>query len=149
MMQQRFLTDDEIHEARAMIGWQFWFAPVIFSLGCLGTGSVAATGEPIGPWLFIPFCTIAILLWILRLRQYKKFTADIEHRIVEVLEGAPEKTWVRQKTGDCYIQLSGHKIKVPNDCYGALKDATIVKVAFLPRSHFAVRVDIGRGIGFS
>jgi len=130
------------------MGWRFWFGPVIFGLGCVGTGWIAATGEPIGLWLCILFGTIAILLWIYRLRQYKRFTADIEHRIVEVLEGAPEKTWVIEKTGDCYIQLSGHKIKVPNDCYGELKDATIVKVAFLPRSHFAVRVDIGRGIGF-
>jgi hypothetical protein len=148
-MQQRFLTDDEIHDARAMMGWQFWFAPVIFSLGCVGTGWVAATGEPMGLWLFILFSTITIILWTLRLRQYKKFTADIEHRTVEVLEGAPQKTWVVGKTGDCYLQLSGHKIKVPSDCYGALKDATMVKVAFLPRSHVAVRVDIGRGIGFS
>ena len=148
-MQQRFLTDDEIHDARAMMGWQFWFAPVIFSLGCVGTGWAAATGEPIGLWLFILFSITTIILWVFRLRQYQKFTADIECRTVEVLEGAPEKTWVVRKTGDCYVQLSGHKIKVPNDCYGALRDATIVKVAFLPRSHVAVRVDIGRGIGFS
>lgn len=53
------------------------------------------------------------------------------------------------KTGDCYLQLSGHKIRVPTDCYGALKDATIVRVAFLPRSHVAIRVEIGRGIGLS
>jgi hypothetical protein len=148
-MPQRFLTDDEIHDARAMMGWQFWFAPVIFSVGCVGTGWVAAIGESVGLWLFVLFATFTIILWTLRLRQYKKFTADIENRTVEVLEGAPQKTWVAGKTGDCYLELSGHKIKVPNDCYGALKDATIVKVAFLPRSHVAVRVDIGRGIGFS
>ena len=132
-----------------MVGWQFWFAPVIFSLGCVGTGWVAATGEPIGLWLFILFSIITIILWAFRLRQYQMFNADIESRMVEVLEGAPEKTWVVGKTGDCYVQLSGHKIKVPNDCNGALRDATIIKVAFLPRSHIAVRVDIGRGIGFS
>jgi len=130
-----------------MMGWQFWFAPVIFSVGCVGTGCVAAIGESLGLWLFVLFATFTIILWTLRLRQYKKFTADIENRTVEVLEGAPEKTWVAGKTGDCYLELSGHKIKVPNDCYGALRDATIVKVAFFPRSHVAVRVDIGRGIG--
>jgi hypothetical protein len=146
---QRFLTDDEIDDARAMIGWQFWFAPILFSLACVGTGWVTAIGEPVGLWLFLPFGTITIVLWILRLRQYGKVTADIDHRTVEVLEGAPQKIWVVGKTGDCYLQLSGHKIKVPNDCYGSLKDATVVKVAFLPTSKIAVRVDAGRGIGLS
>ena len=151
LMHQRFLTDDEIHSASAMMGRQFWFGPVVFSLGCLGTGWVAARyhGDPIGMWLFILFSTITTILWTLRLRQYKKFTADLEHRTAEMLEGAPQKVWVQRNTGDCYLQLSGHKIRVPNDCYGALKDATIVKVAFLPRSHFAVHVEIGRGIGLS
>jgi len=148
-MQQRFLTDDEIHDARAMIGWQFWFAPVLFSLGCVGSGYVAATGDQMGIWIFIPFGIITIVLWTLRLRQHKKFTADIDHRTVELLEGAPQKTWVVGRTGDCYLQLSGQTIKVPSNCYGALKDATIVKVAFLPTSRIAVRVDIGRGIGLS
>jgi hypothetical protein len=146
---QRFLTDDEIDDARAMIGWQFWFAPILFSLACAGTGWVAATGEPVGLWLFTLFSTITIVLWTLRLRQYRKFTADIDHRTVEVLEGAPQKIWVVGKTGDCYLQLSGHKIKVPNDCYGSLKDATVVRVTFLPTSKIAVRVDAGRGIGLS
>jgi membrane protein implicated in regulation of membrane protease activity len=148
-VQQRFLTDDEINDARAMIGWQFWFAPMLFGLACLGSGWVAATGEPVGLLLFILFSIITIVLWTLRLRQYKRFTADIDHRTVEVLEGAPQKIWVAGKTGDCYLQLSGHTIKVPNDCYGVLKDATIVKVAFLPTSHIAVRVEAGRGIGLS
>ena len=118
-------------------------------MGCVVTGWVAAIGESVGLWLFVLFATITTILWTLRLRQYKRFTADIENRTVEVLEGAPQKTWVAGKTGDCYLELLGHKIKVPKDCYGALKDATIAKVAFLPRSHIAVRVDIGRGIGLS
>jgi hypothetical protein len=102
-MQRRFLTDDEIRDARAMMGWQFWFAPVIFSVGCVGTGWVAAIGESVGLWLFVLFATVTIILWTLRLRQYKKFTADIENRTVEVLEGAPEKTWV---TVEQYLPLT-------------------------------------------
>jgi hypothetical protein len=147
-MQQRFLTDDELNDARAMIGWQFWFAPILFSLACVGSGWVAAIGEPVGVVLFILFSAVAIVVWTLRLRQYRKFTADIDHRTVEVLEGAPQRTWVA-RTGDCFVQLSGLTIKVPNDCYGSLKDATIVKVAFLPTSKIAVRVDAGCGIGLS
>jgi hypothetical protein len=112
-------------------------------------GWLAAIGERVGVWLFTLFSTITIVLWTLRLRQYRKFSADIDHRTVEVLEGAPQKIWVVGKTGDCFLQLSGHKIKVPNDCYGQLKDATVVRVAFLPTSKIAVRVDAGRGIGLS
>ena len=148
-MQQRFLTDDELHDARAMIGWQFWIGPIMFSVACVGTGYLASTGEPVALRLFILFSIITIVLWTLRLRQYKKFTADIDHRTVEVLEGAPQRIWVARQSGDCYLRLAGHTIKVPNDCYGVLKDATTVKVAFLPTSKIAVRVDTGRGIGLS
>jgi hypothetical protein len=146
-MQQRFLTDDEVRDAKAMIGWQFWLGPIVFSLGCVGTAWVAATGEPVGIWLFVLFSIVAIVDWTLRLRQYKKFTSDLEHRTVEVVEDAPQRVWVAGRTGDCYLQISGHTIKVPNDSYGALEDATIVKVAFLPTSKIAVLVDTGRGIG--
>ena len=101
---QRFLTDDEIRDARAMIGWQFWFAPVLFSLVCVGTGWVAATGEPMGFWLLGIFGVVTLILWVVRLRQYGRFKADIDHRTVEELEGAPQKTWVAGRTGDCYLR---------------------------------------------
>lgn len=147
-MQQRFLTDDELHDARALLGWQFWFAPILFSLGCAGTGWVAATGDAMGLWLFVLFCTVSVFLWVWRLRQFKRFQADLEHRIVELLEGAPQKSWVA-RNGDCYLKISGITIKVPNDCQGPLQDATIVKVAFLPTSRIAVSIETGRGIGLS
>jgi len=38
VVQQRFLTSDEIKDARAIVGWQFWAAPVIFGVACLGLG---------------------------------------------------------------------------------------------------------------
>ena len=135
-IQQRFLTEDEINDAKAMIGWQFWFAPILFSLACVVTGWVATTGEPLGLWILIPFTISTIVFWTARLRQYKKFTADIERRTVEVVDGAPQRVWAA-RGGDCFLQLAGHTIKVPNDCYGALKDATIVKVALLPTSKIA------------
>ncbi len=147
-MPQRFLTDDELHDARGLLGWQFWFAPILFSLACVGTGWVAATGEAIGLWLFVLFCTVTVFLWVWRLRQFKKFQADLDHRIVEVLEGAPQKSWIA-RNGDCYVVISGQTIKVPNDSYGALQDATIVKLTFLPTSRIAVTVETGRGIGLS
>ena len=79
------------NDARAMIGWQFWIGPIMFSVACVGTGYVASTGEPVALRLFILFSIITIVLWTLRLRLYKKFTADIDHRTVEVLEGAPQR----------------------------------------------------------
>jgi hypothetical protein len=121
---------------------------MLVSLASVG-GAVALSDELHGIRFRIPFGIVAIALWTVRLRQYKRFTADIEYRIAEVLEGIPQRVWLAGRGGDCYLRLAGRTIKVPNDCYGALKEATIVKVAFLPTSHIAVRVDAGRGIGLS
>ena len=37
-VQQRFLTEDEISDARAMVGWQFWAVPLVFGFASLGMG---------------------------------------------------------------------------------------------------------------
>ena len=112
-MQQRFLTDDETRDARALIGWQFWSAPIIFSLGCVGTAWVAATGEPVGLFLFIPFGIITLVLWTLRLRHYRKFTADIDHRTVEVLEGAPQRIWVAKSPETAISNCQAKRSRCP------------------------------------
>ncbi len=148
-MAQRFLTDDEFRVAKALVGWKFWFAPVLFGLASMASGWAAATGEVMGLVLLGLFGGPAIVLWVLRLRQHSRFTADIEHRTVEVLEGAPQRVWMGGRTGDCYLRISGQTIKVPNEFYAPLTDATMVKVAFLPTSKMAVRVDTSRGISIA
>ena len=152
-MQKRFLTDDEINDARAMVGWQFWAAPIMFAMASLGLGIGALGGDPVVIFLFLLLGSLAVILWIIRLRDYSKVTHDIEMRLVEVIEDAPEKVWVPRSTieltkvGFCYLQLAGRTIRVPNDSYGELREANMVKVAFLPTALVAVRVEPLRGIG--
>ncbi|HEX9111357.1 MAG TPA: hypothetical protein VF845_07745, partial [Terriglobales bacterium] len=112
-MPQRFLTDDELHDARSMMGLQFWFAPILFSLGCAGSAWATARGEAVGIVLLLLFGTITIVLWTLRLRQYRKFTADIDHRVVEVLEGAPQRTWVGGKPETAISSCQATRSKCP------------------------------------
>jgi hypothetical protein len=78
-MQQRFLTDDEINDARAMIGWQFWFAPIMVSLASVG-GAVALSDELHGIRFRISFGIVAIALWTVRLvsRRGSLPTSNIE-----------------------------------------------------------------------
>ncbi len=152
-MQQRFLTDDEINDARAMVGWQFWAAPIMFGVASFGLGIGALGGDPVVVFLFLLLGSLAVILWIVRLRDYSKVTHDIEIRLVEVIEDAPEKIWVPRSTieltkvGFCYLQLAGRTIRVPNGSYGELREANMVKVAFLPTALVAVRVEPLRGIG--
>ena len=53
------------------------------------------------------------------------------------------------RSGFCFLRLHGKKIRVPNDRYSELKEATMARVAVLPNSLIAVRVDLSRGIGLS
>ena len=152
-VQERFLTDDEINDAKAMIGWQFWAAPIIFVVVSAGLGIGALGSNPDIIFVFILICSLTIVLFLYRLRDYRKVNHDIEMRVVEVIQGAPEKVWVPRSTfeltrlGFCYLRLAGHTIRIPNDVYGELREANIVKVAFLPTALVAVRVDSIRGIG--
>ena len=144
-VQQRFLTSDEIKDARATVGWQFWAAPIMFGTGCLGLGIGALGGDPLITFLFFFFLIPAFVLCIVRFRDYQKVVHDIELRIVDVIEGAPERVWAT-KGGFCYLRLAGHTIRVPNDSYGELREANMVRVAFLPTALAAVRVEPFRGI---
>ena len=145
MVQQRFLTSDEIKDARAIVGWQFWAAPVILGVACLGLGIGALGRDPLFSFLFFLFLMPSLVLWIVRFRDYQKVVHDTEQRIVEIIEGAPEKVWAT-RGGFCYLQLAGRTIRVPNDSYGELREANMVRVAFLPTALTAVRVEPFRGI---
>jgi hypothetical protein len=93
------------------------------------------------------------LLSVLPIPLRQKVSHDIEMRVVELMEGAPESVWIPDsaieltKTGFCYLRLAGRTIRVPSDSYGELREANIVKVAFLPAAMVAVRVEPVRGIG--
>jgi len=51
--------------------------------------------------------------------------------------------------GFCYLSLADRTIRVPNDAYGELREANIVKVAFLSTALVAVKVETVRGIGWT
>ena len=152
-VQQRFLTDDEIEDARAMVGWQFWAAPIMFGIATLGLGIGALGRNPAIIFVFLLTCALTAILCLVRLRDSKKIGHDIEVRLVQVIEGAPEKVWIPRsaleltKSGFCYLRLDGRTVRVPNDAYGELREANIVKVAFLPTALVAVKVETVRGIG--
>lgn len=152
-MQQRFLTDDEISDARAMVEGQFWTAPIIFGFATLALGIGALGGNPAIILVFLLVFSLTALLCLFRFLEYKKVSHDIEMRVVELMEGAPERVWIPEsaieltKTGFCYLRLAGRTIRVPNDLHGELREANMVKVAFLPTAMVAVRVEPVRGIG--
>jgi hypothetical protein len=152
-VQQRMLTDDEISDARAMVGWQFWAAPIMFGIASLGLGVGALGRNPAVIFVFLLICGLAVIVSLSRFRDYNKVSHDIEMRVVEVIEGTPDKVWIPRsgleltRAGFCYLRLAGHTIRVPPDAYGELREANTVKVAFLPTAMVAVRVEPVRGLG--
>jgi hypothetical protein len=133
-----------------MVGAQFWAGPIMFGVASIVFGIVALGRDPVAISLFRSFGSVSVGLWVLRVRDYNKVTQDIDKRIVEVIEGAPEKVWVERyltRMGFCYIRLGGYTIRVPNELYGELRESNMVTVAFLPTALVAVRVEPERGIG--
>ena len=146
---RRPLTEDEAIEARGMIGWTFWAGPVIFAIGCLVAGWLLIGADATALGLLAVLVVITIIFWLVRLRAYSKVRNDIDSGQVEVLEGAPDKISMDRRTGLCYLTMQGKKIRVPNDRYRELQDANSVRVAVLPNSLVAVRVDVSRGVGLT
>ena len=97
------------------------------------------------PWLVGSFGSPQLCLSTVR--HYKRVVHDIERRVVEVIEGAPEHVWASR--GFCYLVIAGRTIRVPNDVYGELRESNLVKVAFFPTSLVAVQVEAVRGMGLS
>lgn len=146
-MEQRFLTDDEINEAKAMVDWQFWATPVIFAILTFGLGIAAVLNLATMILVFSLFFCLTVGLCLVSVNRYQKVTQDIENRVVQVIEGAPEQVWLSR--GFCYLGIAGLTIRVPNDSYGDLRESNKVKVAFLPTALVAVKVECFRGMGLS
>ena len=142
----RTLTEDDITDAKALVGWQFWMAPVLstagYLLGAWLVMDLGWTGEII---CFVMLGGVAIYAWVNRLGQHRKLADDISKRLVSIVEGAPERIFM--KYGLCYVRISGRKIRVANEYFNELRDANNVRIEFLPESLLAIRVQIMRGIG--
>lgn len=148
VVQQRFLTEDEISDARAMIGWRFWAAPLIFGFASVGLGIGAIGGNPVIIFVFLLVFTGEVIQCFFCFREFQKVSHDIQMRVVELIEGAPEKVWVQRNGSSCLV-LAGRTIRVPPDAhvFENLREANIVKVAFLPTALVAVHVESKRGLG--
>jgi hypothetical protein len=143
---QRFLTNEDLEDARAMVGWRFWAAPIIFTLGYSAAALFSLKYDLLMQGIsFLGLGAPAIFLWLMRARQYKKFDRDRRLRRVEVVEGALERVWMTL-AGLCHCRLADRTIHVENHCYRELRDAKLVRVEFLPESCIAVRVTVPSGI---
>jgi hypothetical protein len=136
-----------MNDARAMVGWQFWAAPAIFGLVSLGLGIGAIDGNLGIIFVFFLVLSAALILFRSRFRHFKKVNRDIEMRVAEIVEGAPEKVWPQKGVG-WSLSYTGRDILVPFDLYdGNLREVNIVRVAFLPTALVAVHVEFTRGLG--
>src|SRR5437764_3316167 len=139
-VQQPPITDEEISEAKSMFGFAFWAPLIVTVLFLLVVGIVIglnAIGMAIIGCLVVPEVVFLILRW----REYQSLQSDLQVGMLQVIEGAPEKVWMG-RSGFCFLRLHGKKIRVPNDRYSELKEATMARVAVLPNSLIAVRVDL-------
>jgi hypothetical protein len=130
-----------------------FLASSYFGFASLGLGIGAVGGNPAIIFVFLLVSSLAVILCFFRFRDFKKVSHDIEMRVVEIIEDAPQRVWIPRnameltKVGFCYLLLAGRTIRVPNDAYGELREANIVKVAFLPTALVAVHVESVRGLG--
>lgn len=147
-MEQRFLKDDELGDARSLIGWQFWAGPISSSVFVLAFAWYAVhERDAAATLLFLGILGIfPAVLWLIRVRQYKRFSADMEARIVDIVRGVPEHVRLT-RGGRCYLSVEGRDICVPNEYYKELKEANGAKIEFLPTSRLATKVTVIRGIG--
>lgn len=146
----RSLTEDDLLDAKSMIGWQFWIAPIIFAVGYLVAAPVAwfiTDHDPVAQGIcLVMFGGPAAWVWVRRLREHRKFARDKNAGRVQILEGAPEQVDLAED-GSCYVSLAGKRVRVAPEYYNELRDANNVKIEFLPESRITVRVNIVRGLG--
>jgi hypothetical protein len=147
-MEQRFLTDEELQDAKALFGLRFWLGPLVTTIFFFIVAWLIAGEKDVEMKTFVLgiVCLVPAGLWFVSVRQYRRFAADIQTRVVAVVMGAPEKVRLT-KSGRCYVRLEGSDVCVPNEYYKELQDATAAKIEFLPNSRLATRVKIIRGLG--
>lgn len=146
-MPQRTASEEEVRSAQAMTNWAYWFAPEAATAVFLATAWNLRNEDMTLQVILAVFLGLpALLFWFFRIRQFLALRQDLDGGTVTVVDGAPERTWM-SRTGLCFVQLQGIRIRIPNNQYPEVRDATTVSVAFLPKSHIAVRVEATHGIG--
>ena len=148
---ERLLTDDDRREARALVGFGFWFGPGLFATAVLVLLGLTLFGEIdrlLGGILLAGFALFASFTGVSRLRQYGRVTDDLAAGKVLVLKGPPGMVYA-DRSGFTYVRFAGFDadIRVPNDVFRELQDANLVELAVLPTSNLAVEVHIEHGLG--
>jgi len=148
---ERLLTDDDRREARAFVGFGFWFFPAMTATVVVIVAGLMLFGEiekSLGWILLVLFGPLTYFLAASRLRQYGRVKDDLAGGKVLVFKGAPG--WVyADRSGFTYVRFAGFDadIRVPNDVFRELQDANLVALAVLPTSNLAVEVHIEHGLG--
>src|SRR3974377_2370641 len=94
---ERFLADDEIREARAVTGWQFWVGPTMAGVGVIVPLILMLLGmiERSYGLIFLLLCSFPTAMFLsARLREYGNIKHDLEMRVVKIVEGAPDMVWM-------------------------------------------------------
>jgi hypothetical protein len=145
-MQQRLLSEDEALQVRTLANW---FAPVFATLLYAALAWYARAEDALMQIIFaVLLGGNAAVFWFIRIRQHTRLKQDLDGGVVQILEGAPERAQV-SRGGFCYVWLQGLRIRVPNDEYHGIRDANLIRVAFLPKSRLAVRVEVMSGLGLT
>lgn len=148
-MEQRPLSEDEVLDARVLTNWTFWFAPVFGTVLYAAVAWYLRTEETLLQIFLALFLGgSAATFWFIRIRQHSHLTQDLNGGVVHVLDGAPERAKI-SRGGFCYVWLHGMRIRVPNDEYQGIRDANLVRIAFLPKSRVAVHVEVMPGLGLT
>lgn len=152
-LQRRPITEDEVIDAQAMMGFHLWAPPISITITCLLIGLLSLyIDDSRADRLFVAdlglgfLCVIAIPAWYFCIHQYSRIKGEIATGIVQIVEGAPETCKIRL-TGSCTVRICGTNVTVPSDRFNQLKDANTIRIAFLPESRVAVRIDVLPGIG--
>ena len=153
-VQHRPITEDEVNDVRPMIGYYLWAAPVSLTVCWLLLAiSSLYIDDSRSDRLFMECLSIGLACmfvlppWYLSVRRYRRIKHDITGGVVFEVEGAPERTYMQRGRGSCHVRIQGIDLTIPNDRFNELKDANLVRIAFLPRSQVAVCLEIVYGLG--
>lgn len=152
-LRNRSITEDEANDVRPMFGYYLWAAPISLTV-CLFLVAISSLyiDDNRNDRLFLEClslgmaCLLVLPVWYFAVRRYAQIKQDLAGGVVAEVEGAPEKTYMK-RTGSCRVRIQGFDLTIPNDRFNELKDANFVRIAFLPLSQVAVRVEIVYGLG--
>jgi len=140
------MNELELADAKGILNWQHWAPPLVLTLVFLVLPLVFKQEELFDKFLVAVLPGVfAAFLWLVFLRNKQRLQQDVDRRVIEVVEGSPEKVW-RNRLGVCYVSLSGKNIRVPAEYYVELQEATSVTLEYLPESLIALHIKPHRGL---